>query len=115
MNSKPTKGWIGVDLDGTLAKYTDWAGPNVIGEPIPVMMTRVQQWVRAGKTVKIFSARAGRGQQAIDAIRSWCVKNGLPPLEVTNIKDPSCEAIFDDKAWRVETNTGRILSVGSPS
>lgn len=101
-------GWIGVDLDGTLAKYTDFVGPTVIGEPIPAMIVRVNQWLRAGKTVKIFSARAGRGQPAIDAIRSWLVQNGLPPLDVTNVKDTSCEAIYDDKAWHVETNTGRI-------
>ena len=30
-----SKRMIGVDLDGTLAKYDGWKGHNVIGEPIP--------------------------------------------------------------------------------
>ena len=104
--------WIGVDLDGTLAKYDEFQGPRTIGEPVPAMLFKVKQWLRAGKTVKIFTARAGYGKPAIDAIKSWLVRNGLPPLEVTDRKDKDCIAIYDDKAFRVETNTGRILSGG---
>jgi hypothetical protein len=29
-----TGGWIGVDLDGTLAHYDGWKGIDHIGEPI---------------------------------------------------------------------------------
>lgn len=105
-------GWIGVDLDGTLAKYTGFVGPTIIGKPIPTMVAKIKQWLRAGKTVKIFTSRAGSGKPAIDAIKSWLIQNGLPPLAVTNVKDSSCDAIYDDKAYRVETNTGRILSGG---
>ena len=28
-------GWIGVDLDGTLARYDGWRGIDHIGEPMP--------------------------------------------------------------------------------
>ena len=38
------KGWIGVDLDGTLAEYHGWQGIEHIGEPIPKMMARVRRW-----------------------------------------------------------------------
>lgn len=31
-------GWIGVDLDGTLAIYDVWRGANHIGEPVPTYM-----------------------------------------------------------------------------
>jgi hypothetical protein len=33
-------GWIGVDLDGTLAFYDEWIGPEHIGAPIPGMVDR---------------------------------------------------------------------------
>ena len=35
-------GWIGVDLDGTLAIYTGWKGCDHVGEPIPPMVERVK-------------------------------------------------------------------------
>src|SRR6185503_6355526 len=41
-------GWIGVDLDGTLAEYDSWKGINYIGEPIPLMVSRVREWVCSG-------------------------------------------------------------------
>lgn len=37
------KGWIGVDLDGTLAHYEGWKGVEHIGEPIPAMVERIWQ------------------------------------------------------------------------
>ena len=52
-------GWIGVDLDGTLAKYGIWDGS--IGEPIPLMVERVKIWIALGVEVKIFTARVGFG------------------------------------------------------
>lgn len=35
-------GWIGVDLDGTLAFYDSWRGIDHIGAPIPLMLQRVK-------------------------------------------------------------------------
>lgn len=37
------KGWIGVDLDGTLAFYERWIDELHIGEPIPLILARVLQ------------------------------------------------------------------------
>ena len=37
------KGWIGVDLDGTLAMYDGWVGVSHIGEPVPAMLQRVRR------------------------------------------------------------------------
>ena len=34
-------GWIGVDLDGTLAHYGGWIGPDHIGDPIAPMVERI--------------------------------------------------------------------------
>ncbi len=50
-------GWIGVDLDGTLAQYDGWKGPDNIGDPIPLMVGRVKEWLEAGHEVRVFTAR----------------------------------------------------------
>ena len=36
-------------------------------------------------------------------------KNGLPDLEITNVKDYYMERLYDDRAIRVQRNTGRII------
>ena len=50
-------GWIGVDLDGTLAHYESGQGVGYVGDPIPIMIDRVKRWLAAGKHVKILTAR----------------------------------------------------------
>mgnify|MGYP006929204348 CR=1 FL=1 len=40
------QGWIGVDLDGTLAEATPWQGMSHIGPPVPLMMRRVRHMER---------------------------------------------------------------------
>jgi len=57
--------WIGVDLDQTLAFYDEWRGVDHIGEPIPNMLEMVKGLLESGETVKIFTARATMGDQAI--------------------------------------------------
>ena len=49
-------GWIGVDLDGTLAQYGGWNG-GLIGDPVPLMLQRVKEWIADGKDVRIMTAR----------------------------------------------------------
>ena len=100
---------IYVDLDGTLAFYGGWKGPENIGEPIPAMMDRVRQWVREGETVKIFTARASVPEQ-IQPIKLWLAQHGLGMLEVTCIKGFDGVEFWDDRAVTVEMNTGRILT-----
>ncbi len=50
-------GWIGVDLDGTLAEYHGWVSEQHIGAPVPVMVERAKAWVARGVEVRIFTAR----------------------------------------------------------
>jgi hypothetical protein len=80
------QGWIGVDLDGTLAEATPWQGMSHIGPPVPLMMRRVQQWLSKGLRVKIMTARAG-DPEGVVATQAWLKANGLPELEVTDKKD----------------------------
>lgn len=104
------EGWIGVDLDGTLAHDGGWNGdPNQIGEPVPEMLQRVRDWLNQGRRVKIFTARATVPQN-IPPIRDWMRKHGLPELEVTNVKDFALIEVWDDRAVEVITNTGRVAN-----
>jgi hypothetical protein len=71
--------WLGVDLDGTLAEYHEWVGPENIGTPIPKMVERVKKWLREGKIVKIMTARVHPMEKDRDkclvAINEWVIKN----------------------------------------
>jgi len=87
-------GHIAVDLDKTLATYY---GPDMIGEPIPEMVARVQGWLQQGIPVKIFTARAVDSEQ-IGVVREWVQKNIGTDLEITNEKTPETLEIWDDKA-----------------
>lgn len=95
--------WIGVDLDGTLAKSGAW--PDGVGEPIPAMMERVKYWLSDGKTVKIFSARANDPGQVF-IVREWLAKHGLRHLELTATKDYEMSQLWDDSAVQVVRDTG---------
>jgi hypothetical protein len=112
-------GWIGVDLDGTLAQYP--VPITEVGEPIPAMIARVKAWLEQGIEVRIVTARVGQcGRSNSDGvvddeafateqyrmIQEWCVKNIGQALEVTCSKDFMMLELWDDRARRVETNTG---------
>lgn len=104
------KEWVGVDLDGTLAKIDGWNGPYEIGEPIPSMVDMVKKWIEQGHTVKIFTARiADNDPKTKEAIQAWTKQHIGQELEVTNQKDMHMKAIFDDKAIRVKKNTGKLI------
>ena len=51
------EGWIGFDLDGTLAKYDGWQGIDHIGEPIEAIVRLAKKFHAEGKRVKILTAR----------------------------------------------------------
>lgn len=105
-----SKGWIGVDLDGTLAYYDGWKGPEHIGDPVPVMLERVHLWLSKGFKVKIFTARAGVPEQ-IPYVVDWLKKYGLGDLEITNIKDFAMIELWDDRCVRVIQNTGEPSTI----
>jgi len=99
--------WIGVDLDGTLARYDVWRGLDHVGAPVPVMLARVKHWLEKGFTVKIFTARASEGESGIVPVKKWLAENGLPDLVVTNQKDFAMIELWDDRAVQVVANTGK--------
>ena len=101
--------WIGVDLDGTLARDLGSARWDEIGSPIEPMLIRVKRWIAEGRTVKIFTARASSPKQVL-AIKEWLASCGLPDLEVTNVKDLSMIELWDDRCVQVTTNLGEPIS-----
>ena len=107
-------GWIGVDLDGTLAYYDGWKGIEHIGEPVPLMLASVKSWLEQGKDVRIFTARVFDDgvrdpQAAREVINAWTLRHVGRVLPVTNVKDFGMVALYDDRAWRVEENTGIVV------
>lgn len=105
MKDPNRKGWIGVDLDGTLARYESGQYP-VIGEPLYPMADYVRALIEEDQfEVKIFTARACEPEQ-IPIVKAWLKANGFPDLEVTNAKDYYMEQMWDDRCLRVSTNSG---------
>lgn len=107
--------WIGVDLDSCLAIYDGWKGEEHIGEPIPLMVDRVKQWLAEGKIVKIFTARASEPNpekrvRVLAAIARWSLEVFGTALPVTCIKDYGCKEIYDDRAVGIEPNTGQLMT-----
>jgi hypothetical protein len=121
------KGWIGVDLDGTLAYHDpNQFDPAKIGPPIPRMVKLVKKLLAEGEDVRIFTARVDGGEVAISMgnmagqlyrdvpkmkrkIERWCKKHIGVALPVTNRKDYGLKRFYDDRAVHVEFNTGKIL------
>jgi hypothetical protein len=117
-------GWIGVDLDGTLAFYDQWVAIAVIGDPIPKMVERVKRWIAEGRTVKIMTARVSGSwpkeclvtglkweRQAVGAvIMAWTKKHIGEYLAVTHEKDFKMIELWDDRTIQVIPNTGMTLS-----
>ena len=96
---------IAVDLDGVLAEYTEWKGPEFIGEPIPKMLERVKKWLKEDKEVVIFTARIGT-KECIPYIEKWLEQNGIGGLRITNVKEREFIEFWDDRAIQVIPNTG---------
>lgn len=104
------KGWIGADLDGTMAKQ-EGKFTGKIGAPVPRMIDRVKRLLNKGEDVRVFTARIdddpdGSKKKAIEA---WTKQHIGQVLPVTNRKDPHMKTFFDDRAVQIERNEGTIL------
>jgi hypothetical protein len=99
-------GWIGVDLDGTLAEYHGWVDGE-IGKPVPAMLERVKKWLAQGQTVKIFTARVCTGDvEQTKKIQDWCEFYLGQRLDVTATKDFAMIELWDDRCVQVVPNMG---------
>lgn len=109
--AKEGEPWVGFDLDKTLAKYSTFQGPTIIGAPIPAMISELKKHLVAGDNVRIVTARVAKDTdgKAKRAIEAWLQKNVGQALPVTDKKDEFMTRLYDDKAVAVEPNTGKIL------
>jgi hypothetical protein len=117
LTGQPKERWIAVDFDGTLAMHhDDWPGGLFIGEPIWPMIEKVKRWLSEGHTVKIFTARVGP-QGPYDygpdeqraALEEWSERYIGQKLEVTAEKDYRFTEFWDDRAFRIVRNTGKLI------
>jgi hypothetical protein len=134
-----SKGWIGVDLDGTTCEYHGWTKWCEFGPPIPAMIARIRAWLEAGRTVRVVTARVGLPRLGLGSSeprlskvrRNTCYKSGerfsdsemaeaiqrhLAPdlngaiLPVQCYKDLHMIELWDDRAVQVVPNTGQTLA-----
>ena len=112
------KGWIGVDLDGTLAEWNTGDDVKQIGAPINTMVGRVKDWVTARIEVRIVTARVsslnwdGFIDEQKKMIREWTKEHIGTALEATAEKDMDMVQLWDDRAITVQKNTGLCLTRG---
>jgi predicted kinase len=103
------EGWIGVDLDGTLAEYSGWRGIYHIGKPIPKMVERIKNWMAKGKEVRIVTARVAPRSDVDEArkvIETWLQEHFGTVFPITHEKDMLMIELWDDRCVQVVPNTG---------
>ena len=133
------EGWIGFDLDGTLAKYDGWKGLDHIGEPVKPMVELIKRMHDEGKVVKIMTARVApkeepetkpnpyrTGNWCIQEpdVQTWELKGEWTPLEfiqewcyrilgfvpeVVYQKDHLMLELYDDRVKQVVPNEGWLV------
>jgi len=102
-------GWIGVELDGTLAHHTPEQSRERIGDAVSKMRMRVQQWLMAGIDVRLFTARANSPEQ-LPLIEAWLREHKLDKMKITCEKDFAMSQFWDDRSIHVVHNTGEIAA-----
>ena len=121
MNEHTERGWIGVDLDGTLA-IDDQRGKGDdfdllrIGPPVAAMVRKMKEWLGLGIEVRIFTARVCHDGIDVElmaeirkSISAWCLTHIGSRLLATCTKDRHMLELWDDRAVQVERNTGRVI------
>jgi len=110
LHGEKGKGWMGVDLDGTLAEYHGWVSSEHIGKPIPKMLERVKSWIAEGREVRIMTARVAPTKEDAEicreAIVKWLEEHLGTILPITNEKDQLMRELWDDRVVQVIPNTG---------
>lgn len=117
------KGWIGVDLDGTLAQYDKFVAVDHIGAPVPGMVDFVKRLLDDGEDVRIFTARIAPATLAynkssqeeledelnkvVTAIVVWSHTNIGRMLPIAHSKDFMMKALYDDRCIQIIPNEGR--------
>lgn len=103
-------GWIGVDLDGTLAR--DMGEYHYVGPPVALMVERVKRYLTQGYEVRVVTARVAPEWDQAEAqrqmIESWCEEHIGQRLTVQAHKTGSMIRLYDDRAVGVIANQGHL-------
>lgn len=115
--------WVGFDLDGTLCEWVRWTKWDTFGKVLVPMKTILLEHLATGDECKIFTARVAyprdicyvTGEEFTSSmmesrIQDHLMKDGLPRLACTAIKDHRLRIFYDDRAIQVILNTGRTLA-----
>lgn len=104
---------VSIDFDGCLHQHrAPWTrGVDVNDGPSPGALGAVQEYLRAGIKVVVYSARVkegvdegftievdGSAEERKAAVVAWLANHGFPPLEVTAEK-PHAAIYIDDRAY----------------
>lgn len=92
------RGHIAFDYDGTLAKQPGH-------KPVRKMVEKAKRAVKAGKNVKVLSARAG-SKAGRKKIRDFTERHIGKRLHATNKKTPGMKLLYDDRAVKVHKDRG---------
>lgn len=99
---------IAVDLDGTLAEYDYWRGPDHIGAPIRNTVWLLRNFHSQNTEIFIFTCRTNKTinreydvdtMEVVSTIRKWLNDNNLPFVGI-NLDDgkPFAHVYLDDRA-----------------
>ena len=105
-----------IDFDGTLAKEVEPYNPREAGPPISSTIKLVKQWMKDREKIVIFTSRVCSTAHTITEIRyarklitAWCRHYLGRSFPITAEKHPKA-IMYDNRAHRIETNTGKILA-----
>jgi hypothetical protein len=105
-----------IDFDGTLAKEVKPYNPKEAGPPIKSTIKLVKQWMKDREKIVIFTSRVCSTAHTITEIRyarklitAWCRHYLGKSFPITAEKHPKA-IMYDNRAHRIETNTGKILA-----
>ena len=113
------EGWVGFDLDGTIAQYTTFQGWDKIGPPVPGFVNLIKKLRALGVQCKILTARASAESRALNditfeqvekVIQDWTEKYIGERLPVVTEKGAAMICFFDDSAIQVDKNTGNLTA-----
>lgn len=112
---------VAIDLDGCLAHYDEWCGPDHIGAPVPSMV-QICHWLHDnGYRVLVNTCRLNKTnnreykvdtERAIATIREWLNDHDLPFIEIS-IDDgkPFAHAYVDDRGVSFNKNGDNVERV----
>jgi len=110
---------VAIDLDGTLAHYDHWRGPEHIGAPVTEAMTICHLLHKAGIKVVVYTCRTNRTMNEISGvntarmirdIEAWLHEWDLGFIHVSEDEGkPFAHAYIDDRAVYFKRNGGDLL------